>query len=157
MDQVREDTAVSIEPAVRATLDQVNIVVSDMERSVAFYRLLGADVSDLPAPWGAHHRVITRTSGETTAELDSAASARNWAAGWEPGRTGVVIGFRVGSDAEVDASVQALASAGHRILQPPHDTFFGARYAVIEDPDGITVGIMGPIDDTRRWMPELPA
>jgi uncharacterized glyoxalase superfamily protein PhnB len=29
------------------------------------------------------------------------------------------------------------------------DTFWGARYAVIEDPDGNHVGLMSPIDPER--------
>ncbi|MET0826587.1 MAG: VOC family protein, partial [Acidimicrobiales bacterium] len=40
----------------RARFNQVNIVVSDMARSVAFYELLGADVADIIPPWADHHR-----------------------------------------------------------------------------------------------------
>src|SRR6476469_9867215 len=34
--------------------------------------------------------------------------------------------------------------------QPPWDAFWGARYAVVEDPDGNAVGIMSAIDPDRR-------
>ena len=33
------------------------------------------------------------------------------------------------------------------------DTFFGARYAIVADPDGRSVGIMSPIDPARRSAP----
>ena len=68
----------------RARFNQVNVVVSDMARSVAFYELLGADVADIIPPWADHHRELTSTSPETSVELDSAASAPNWASGWAP-------------------------------------------------------------------------
>lgn len=143
-------------PGVRARFAQVNLVIADMERSMAFYRLLGVEVGDMPTPWGAHHRTITNVKDDVTVEFDSAVSVVNWAPAWDSVRTGTVIGFVVDSDDEVDAAVEMLAGEGHRVLQPPHDAFFGARYAVVEDPDGIGVGIMGPIDDARHWMPDLP-
>jgi uncharacterized glyoxalase superfamily protein PhnB len=38
-------------------------------------------------------------------------------------------------------------------LQPPWDAFWGARYAIVEDPDGIAVGLMSPISPDRRSPP----
>jgi Glyoxalase/Bleomycin resistance protein/Dioxygenase superfamily len=43
-----------------------------------------------------------------------------------------------------------ITAAGYRGQQPPYDAFWGARYAVIEDPDGNAVGIMSPVDPDRR-------
>jgi hypothetical protein len=35
------------------------------------------------------------------------------------------------------------------------DAFWGARYAIVADPDGNDVGLMSPIDESRRtWPPE---
>lgn len=144
------------EPQVRASFSQVNLVVADMERSIAFYRLLGIEVAEMPEPWRAHHQTVTSVLDGVTFELDSSAAAVNWASGWNRRRTGVVIGVAVDRDEDVDTAVNALAAAGHPVIQPPYDAFFGARYAVVEDPDGIAVGIMGPIDQSRRWMPEVP-
>ena len=39
--------------------------------------------------------------------------------------------------------------------QSPYDAFWGARYAVIEDPDGNAVGIMSPVDPDRRSQPDF--
>ncbi|HEX2152556.1 MAG TPA: VOC family protein [Acidimicrobiia bacterium] len=145
-----------IQPVAAARFAQVNLVVSNMERSMDFYRLLGIEVTEMPEPWKAHHQQVTSVAEKVTVEFDSAASVVNWASTWESGRTGVVIGFAVDRDEDVDRVVAAIAGAGYRVLQPPHLAFFGARYAVVEDPDGIPVGIMGPIDDSRRRLPQPP-
>jgi len=142
---------------VKATFDQVNIVVSDMARAVAFYELLGADIADFPGPWAAHHRDLTSIGPKLSVEMDSTASVPNWATDWPPGRAGVVLGFRVGRDEDVDTLFEGVAAAGHVVRQPPHDAFWGARYAVVEDPDGNAVGLMGPTDRRRGRQPGLPS
>ena len=45
---------------------------------------------------------------------------------------------------------ELLTAAGHRGLQAPYDAFWGARYAVVEDPDGIAVGLMSPKSAEHR-------
>jgi uncharacterized glyoxalase superfamily protein PhnB len=44
---------------------------------------------------------------------------------------------------------------GYRGQQPLYDAFWGARYAVIEDPGGNAVWIMSPIDPDRRSQPNF--
>jgi hypothetical protein len=61
-----------------------------------------------------------------------------------------VLGFKVESRERVDEIYADLTAAGYRGQQPPYDAFWGARYAVIEDPDGNAVGIMSPVDPDRR-------
>lgn len=118
---------------------------------------LGADVADIIVPWADHDRELTSTAPEPAVDLDSSTSAANWAAGWAPERTGVVLGFSVEQDEDVDAVAAAVEAAGHAVIQPPHDAFFGSRYAVVEDPDGNAVGLMGPRRDDRRWTPTPPS
>ena len=65
----------------------------------------------------------------------------------------VVVGFSVASREEVDRLFAELTAAGHEGLQPPWDAFWGARYAIVEDPDGIAVGLMSPISPERRAPP----
>jgi catechol 2,3-dioxygenase-like lactoylglutathione lyase family enzyme len=137
-------------------LDQINIVVRDMPAAVAFYRQLGVEIADTMAEWEPHHRPIASTREGIDADLDSAAFAQKWNAGWPPDRAGVVIGFRVESRQAVDALYAAVVGAGYRGQQPPYDTFWGARYAVVEDPDGNAVGLMSPIDEAARTAPPDP-
>jgi len=135
----------------RPVLDQVNLVVRDMPAAVEFYRLLGLDIPDRP-PWDADHR-SAETSGPIDFDLDSTA----FAAKWNAGSTGaaVTLGFKVSSREEVDRIYTALTGAGHNGQQSPYDAFWGARFAIVEDPDGNPVGIMSPIDPERRTAPPM--
>lgn len=132
-------------------LDQVNIVVRDVDASRAFYARLGLDFGAERDPsWGAHH-VSARQADDAAldVDLDSTVFAREWNEGW-PGGSGVVLGFKVASRDEVDELVAALEAGGVRVQQPPFDAFWGARYAVVCDPDGNAVGIMSPIEPASR-------
>ncbi len=134
-------------------LAQLNLVVADIAASVAFYRLLGLTIDDTH-PYSAHHIDVTMPGGFELA-LDSVEFARRWDVGWRgvPGAARNVIGFNLPSRQAVDDRYAALTAAGHRGQQPPCDAFWGARYAVVEDPDGNPVGLMSPIDDDRRSVP----
>ena len=145
----------------RPTLNQLNIVSGNVDASIAFYRKLGVDIPD-PRIWrtatGAHH--VSAIEGDSpdaaTLDLDSAAFAQIWNKGWAgrkdlAGR--VVVGFSVSAREEVDRLYGEMTSGGHRGLQAPFDAFWGARYAIVEDPDGIAVGLMSPISANRRSPP----
>ena len=57
----------------------------------------------------------------------------------------------------VDEVYADLAGAGYPGRQPPYDAFWGARYAIVEDPDGNPVRLMSPIDaGLRHWPPAPP-
>ncbi len=138
-------------------LDQINLVVGDLTASRAFYARLGVEFRSGGDPvWDQHH-----VSAEHSAtcpldiDLDSASFAHKWNEGW-PGGPGAVLGFKVDSREEVDALVDALARDGVPVQQPPYDAFWGARYAVVSDPDGNAVGIMSPVDPERRSPPPDP-
>ena len=53
----------------------------------------------------------------------------------------------------VDEIFGDMTGAGHRGLVAPHDAFWGARYALLEDPDGIAVGLMSPVSHDKRSPP----
>ncbi len=133
----------------RPVMDQVNLVVSDVEASVAFYRLLGLDIPDTDPEWKARHRSAT-TEG-LDLDFDSEEFARQWDPGWSGGMG--VLGFKVPTREAVDERHAALTAAGHLSQAAPYDAFWGARYAIVEDPDGNAVGIMSPVDPERRSAP----
>jgi catechol 2,3-dioxygenase-like lactoylglutathione lyase family enzyme len=135
-------------------LDQVNLVVSDMEATVAFYRWLGLAIPDTDAAFQNHHR-SAQVPGGVDLDFDSTEFARHWDKGWKTG-AGVVVGFKVASRERVDAVYSDLTGAGYRGQQEPYDTFWGARYAIVEDPDGNPVGIMSPVDPARRSDTAFP-
>lgn len=130
--------------------NQFNLVVSDMGRTVAFYRRLGLTIPDTDPDWQDHHR-SAELGGGIDLDFDSAEFARHWNRGWRGGMG--VLGFRVAGREQVDEVYAELTGAGHAGQQPPYDAFWGARYAVVEDPDGNAVGIMSPIDPEQRSQP----
>jgi catechol 2,3-dioxygenase-like lactoylglutathione lyase family enzyme len=142
-------------PPIR--LDQVNLVVRDVEASRTFYSRLGLDFGTEHDPvWSAHH--VSAVHGDATpidVDLDSTSFATMWDEGW-PGGTGALLGFKVDTREEVDALVGALVAEGVRVQQEPYDAFWGARYAVVTDPDGNGVGIMSPVAASYRSEPPTP-
>ena len=142
------------------SFDGINLVVGDMDASVAFYRLLGLTVPDAEPDWQQHHRNVELDGGSL--DLDSIVFARQWNRGWPGDATAVrgavgVIGLRVATRDDVDALFACVVAAGHRAQQPPYDAFWGARYAVVEDPDGNAVGLMSPSDPGKRSFQGAPA
>jgi uncharacterized glyoxalase superfamily protein PhnB len=136
-------------------LHMLNLVVADMAASLAFYRRLGIAVPDAQDAAAAH--VQLRMPGGISLELDTAESARLWHAGWraDPAGVSVVIGFSLPTREAVDTRYSQLTSAGYAGRQPPFDAFWGARWAIVTDPDGNDIGLMSPIDESRRtWPPE---
>jgi uncharacterized glyoxalase superfamily protein PhnB len=134
-------------------LEQVNLVSSDMEATVEFYRRLGLTIPDTDPAFRQHHR-SAELPGGLDLDIDSVEFARHWDKGWRSGTC--VIGFKVASREAVDAIYDDLTSAGYAGQQSPYDTFWGARYAVVEDPDGNAVGLMSPVDPSRRTAVEFP-
>jgi len=141
----------------RVVLSQLNLVASDMPATVAFYRLLGLEIPDSSVQAaGGHHVEVPSPGVELGLDLDSPTLARAYNEGFERAGGsggGVVIGFSVATRADVDAIYAALTGAGHPGLQEPYDTFWGARYAIVADPDANHVGVMSPIDETKRSTP----
>jgi catechol 2,3-dioxygenase-like lactoylglutathione lyase family enzyme len=133
--------------------DQLNLVVSDMQATVTFYRRLGLNIPDTDPAFQSHHR-SARWPGGVDLDFDSPEFARHWDGGWQAGRA--VIGFRVPSREGVDELYSRLTGFGYVSQQPPYDAFWGSRYAIVEDPDGNPVGIMSPVDPDRRSRPDFP-
>ena len=134
----------------RPVLNQFNLVVRDMAATVAFYRRLGLSIEEGQPAWSSHHVTAAMPEG-IDLDFDSVQFAGQWDSGW-PGSKGAgmgVLGFRVSSREAVDELYDDLTGAGYHGQQPPYDAFWGARYAIVEDPDGNAVGIMSPSDPER--------
>ncbi len=132
-------------------IDQINLVVGDMEASLAFYRLVGVEPGPTMAQWEPHHR---SASVGVDLDFDSTAFARQWDAG--SSGPAVIIGFKLASRQAVDETFARLTAAGYAGRQEPYDAFWGARYAIVADPDGNPVGLMSAIDPAMRSGPPDP-
>jgi predicted lactoylglutathione lyase len=134
-------------------LNQLNVIVKDMAATVDFYRRLGVAID---ADHDDEHVEVKLPSG-LLVEFDAESSVAAWDSGWHRStRGGVVIGFRIASREGVDALYAELTTAGGRPRQPPYDAFWGARYAIVEDPDGNAIGLMSPKDAGRKFWPPGP-
>ena len=141
----------------QAVFNQVNLVVKDMAATLAFYRRLGVEISETAAwktPSGIHHIAIDGGGGGVDLEFDSQALARRYNRGYEAERGRVLLGFSLPSREAVDALFEDLVDpTSTRACSRPIDAFWGARYAIVEDPDGNPVGLMSPSDDAHRGEP----
>ena len=125
-----------------ARLDAVGVIVADLARSVAFYRLLGLSFPADPDPAG-HGHVEAELPGGLRLMLDSEASIRSFDPGWAPpaGGNRVALAFACDSPADVDRLYGELLAAGAAAHKEPWDAFWGQRYAQLKDPDGNVVDL----------------
>ena len=134
--------------------DHIDIVARDYDATIGFYRRLGLNV-DRPGGDIRHARVEL---GGVEIHIDdeqlASLSNSSWRSSAQPR---VVINFQVSSRREVDARYADLTGARYTGVQAPHDAFWGARYAIVADPDGTHVGLTSPIDDDQRHWPPRPA
>jgi len=128
-----------------ARLDVVGIVVDDMARSLAFYRRLGFD---LPPEADAQPHVEANLAGGLRIAWDTADTIRSFDPGWAPpaGEHRISLAFACAEPAEVDATHRDLVAAGYRSHLEPWDAFWGQRYALLRDPDGVEVNLYAALE-----------
>jgi catechol 2,3-dioxygenase-like lactoylglutathione lyase family enzyme len=121
-----------------ANLNAIGIVVSDLEQSLRFYRLLGLDVPETP---GEGHVETTLASG-TRLMFDTEEIVKSFNPEWSR-RTGnqLSLAFECSSPADVDETYARRVDAGFRGEKEPWDAFWGQRYAQLQDPDGVPVDL----------------
>jgi predicted lactoylglutathione lyase len=139
---------------IAAAFSHLNLIVSDMGATVAFYRRLGLAIET--SPDGVHSSADL--PGGLQIEWDTAEFAAIWDSGSRgPGSGGVIICFAVGTRQEVDDLYGELTAAGYRGHQLPYDACWGSRYAMVDDPDGYPVGLMSPQEDAHKYWPPQQA
>jgi catechol 2,3-dioxygenase-like lactoylglutathione lyase family enzyme len=117
----------------------VGIVVADMARTLAFYRLLGVDI---PADADAEPHVDVELAGGFRLAFDTEETIAGFHPAWKPGTGGRVgLAFALPDPAAVDAAYAELTGAGHHGELKPFDAFWGMRYATVHDPDGTGVDL----------------
>jgi uncharacterized glyoxalase superfamily protein PhnB len=127
-------------------LNAIGIVVTDVGRSIAFYRLLGVD---FPAD-GDGHIEATLPNG-TRLMLDEESVVKSFRPDWtrEIGNQ-LALAFECSSPAEVDKLYGRAKTDGFDAEKEPWDAFWGQRYAQLRDPDGVPV-------DLFAWLPDAGA
>ena len=123
----------------------VDMVVTDMSKTIAFYRMLGLDIPqgveeqdqvEYASPNGftlswSLERMFVELGGPKWANL--------------PSRGRMRLAFKCGSPDEVDTVYQKLIEAGYMSEAAPWDAFWGQRFAQVLDPDGALVDLYSPL------------
>lgn len=147
-------------------VDQINVVVNDVDAAAQFLIKLGVDLPAAPPTWDEHHRTIPAATslhgGDDLVEpafgidLDSSVFAQQWG-GLDPSFSGVVVNLRVDERPDVDRLHELALSIGGRSRKQPYDAFWGSRYALVEGPGSIVVGIVSVPDAAHRSSPPDPS
>ena len=121
-------------------LDAIGIVSSDLERSRAFYRLLGIEFAE-----GDDHIEATMPNG-LRLMLDTEEVIISFRPDWrrETGNQ-TALAFACGSPGEVDETYARIVEAGFTGEKEPWDAFWGYRYAQLRDPDGVPVDLFAAL------------
>jgi len=126
------------------TFSAIGIVVSDMDRSLAFYEALG-----LPIPEGAREapHVELPLPGGLRLLLDTEDTVRSFDPDWRrpTGSARASLAVECADPDEVDATYRALTAAGFAGHLAPWDAFWGQRYAVLHDPDDNGIDLFAPL------------
>ena len=121
-------------------LDAIGIVSSDLERTRAFYRVLGIEFGD-----GDDHVEASMPNG-LRLMVDTEDVIRSFRPDWsrESGNQ-LALAFACTSPAEVDELYARAVAAGFTGEKEPWDAFWGYRYAQLRDPDGVAVDLFAPL------------
>jgi uncharacterized glyoxalase superfamily protein PhnB len=121
-------------------LDAIGIVSADLERSRAFYRLLGVEIAE-----GNDHVEAAFPNGMRLM-FDTEDVIRSFRPDWSRAAGNeVTLAFACASPAEVDELYALIVAAGFHGEKEPWDAFWGYRYAQLADPDGVPVDLFAAL------------
>jgi uncharacterized glyoxalase superfamily protein PhnB len=126
----------------------IELVVSDMATTLAFYRRLGLDIP----PEADDEPHVDTAFGSIRIAFDTEDTIRSFDAAWSapgPGGHRVALAFDCGTPNEVDAAWAEMIGAGYDGHLAPWDAFWGMRYAVVHDPDGTPVDLFAQLPSTE--------
>ena len=119
---------------IRLTSTVLQIFANDVQRSLAFYRLIGLAIPDTNEP-----HVAVELPGGNTLSFDTEDTIAGMHPGWAPPTSSasrLALAFGVDSPVKVDALFEKVTAAGHPGPLKPYDAPWGMRYATVADPDG---------------------
>ncbi len=124
-----------------ARFDAFGLVVTDMDATLDFYRLLGVDLPD-----NVDGHVEGELPGGIRMMFDTIEVVQSFS-DWHPPAGGhrIALAFRCDSPDDVNETHDRLTAAGHRSHVAPFDAPWGQRYATVLDPDGNPVDLYAPL------------
>ena len=136
----------------RARFGGIDVITKNFANSVDFYRALGVDIpddkiwSDDNGPQHLDLKLVDDGKFGVGLDIDSESLTAGYSPKWNE-NAAIMVSFRVDASEDVDALHDHLVSLGHPSHLAPWDAFWGARFAIVVDPDGNHVSIMGPMKD----------
>ena len=125
-------------------LDAIGIVVSDLARSVQFYRLLGVGFEE---PGESPHHEAVLPNG-LRLMLDTEELVKQIEPDWKrPEGQAIGLAFLCDGPAGVDSAYKTVIDAGFEGKREPWDAFWGQRYSQVLDPDGNAVDLFAPLGE----------
>ena len=119
-------------------LNAIGIAASDMAESIRFYRLLGLDMPETP---DEGHVEASLPNG-VRLMLDSEETIYSFLPEWKrQNGNQISLAFECTSPAEVDELYARVTDAGFEGEKEPWDAFWGQRYALLGDPDGVRINL----------------
>ena len=124
-------------------LNAIGIAASDMAESIRFYRALGLDMPETPDE--GHVEAVM--PGGARLMLDSEEIILSFLPDWtrEIGNQ-LSLAFECATPAEVDELYEQVTAAGFQAEKEPWDAFWGQRYALLGDPDGVRINLYAPLE-----------
>ena len=125
--------------------DSVELVVSDMEETLEFYRRLGLSIPEDAASEG---HVAVELPGGLKIQFDTEEIMQSFSAWTPPQKSGghrVALAFECDSPSDVNAVFAQLVESGAPSHLEPMDAFWGQRYATVLDPNGNPVDLFAPL------------
>ena len=130
-------------------LAQVNLIVTDVARATEFWALLGWEST----PRHPKAALLSFPNGMNLV-LHEPEFARLWDPAYAgPAAGSTVVDLNLPTREAVDDTHARVVAAGYTSSVEPWDTFFGARYAIVCDPDGHRIGLKSPQDPSRSYPP----
>jgi len=125
--------------------------VSDVDLTVSFYQLLDLEVERvgdfLARAFWPDGKALEFGTIEITSSYDSSAA---------PGQSlsSNTIGMEFATSSKVDENYTKIINAGFLGHLAPFNSPWGARFAIVKDPDGNQVGLHGPRDQESERRAE---
>lgn len=129
------------------TITQINIIVADLERSRAFYELLGLAFRSRNRRGAGPAEAWVSTNPGVTVVLHSTSFASWWdETAPQPSAGGPQLDLELESVRQLEDAIAELDARGATTVKPPTDMPWGQRFAIVHDPDGHRVGLKAPLD-----------
>lgn len=133
-----------LEEEMKPYLHTITILVSDLAKSIAFYRLLGLHVPDCNEN---ETHVDCTSEGSSCLCLVPYSTVQQHYPQWQhkAANNMITLQFRCHNQGEVDIIYTKLINHEYISTQTPYNTPWGERYAQVFDPDGNTIALFAPL------------